>query len=97
MPAVLAEITYPGVTALQYEEVNQRLRERLGDDCLPAGLLVHTAVIDNDGLRVVEVWESGEALAAFAQSLVPAVKEAGIAEPPEPPRVTPLYNLVVRA
>lgn len=97
MAAVLAENTYPGVTALEYEEVNQRLRERLGEAALPAGQLVHTAAIDNDGLRVTEVWESGEALAAFADAIAPVLKETGLAELSGPPRVTPLYNVVVRS
>jgi hypothetical protein len=91
--AVLFEIEYPGVTAVQYEEASRLAG--LGDEDRPAGLLVHVAAIDNARLRVVDVWESAEALDAFSEILFPAVKQAGFPEPSGPPKVTQVYNLML--
>ncbi|MDX3238450.1 hypothetical protein PV392_22715 [Streptomyces sp. ME03-5709C] len=90
---VLAEVEFPGVTALQYEEANHRAG--FGPEHPPSGLLSHAAVITNDGLRLVNVWQSAQALEAFMEIMMPAAKESGFPEPSGPPRVSELYNFVV--
>ncbi|MFJ5213428.1 hypothetical protein ACIP98_01830 [Streptomyces sp. NPDC088354] len=90
---VLAEVEFPGVTALQYEEANHRAG--FGPGHPPAGLLAHAAVITNDGLRIVNVWDSAEALEAYLVIMMPAAKESGFPEPSGPPRISELYNFLV--
>ncbi|MDX2650491.1 hypothetical protein ACFYYN_02020 [Streptomyces sp. NPDC001902] len=90
---VLAEVEFPGVTALQYEEANHRAG--FGPEHPPAGLLSHAAVITNEGLRLVNVWQSAQALEAFMEIMLPAAKESGFPEPSGPPRIAELYNFVV--
>ncbi|MGC9381862.1 hypothetical protein [Streptomyces sp. MH13] len=89
--ALLMEIEYPGVTAEQYDEVQDTAGTRSGR---PApGLLVHVAVVTADGLRVVDVWESREALEAYLPVIVPATQAAGF--PDASPRLSEIHNVVV--
>ncbi|MDX2850095.1 hypothetical protein [Actinacidiphila glaucinigra] len=90
---VLAEVEFPGVTALQYEEANHRAG--FGPEHPPAGLLAHSAVITNEGLRLVNVWQSAQALEAFMEIMMAVAKESGFPEPSGPPRISELYNFVV--
>ncbi|MFE2425982.1 hypothetical protein ACFXJ5_04350 [Streptomyces sp. NPDC059373] len=89
---ILQEIAFPGVTALQYEEANQRVG--IGPGNPPAGLLAHTAVIDEHGLRIVNVWESAEAMEAFVEVITPASEEAGFPKSEGPPTVPEAYNFI---
>ncbi|MDX6314737.1 MAG: hypothetical protein QOF84_4743 [Streptomyces sp.] len=89
---ILQEIAFPGVTALQYEEANQRAG--VGADSPPAGLLAHTAVIDEHGLRMVNVWESTEAMETFVEVITPAAEEAGFPKSEGPPTVSEAYNFI---
>ncbi|MFF4223231.1 hypothetical protein ACX9I7_29695 [Streptomyces sp. L500] len=84
--------------------------QKLYDDCItritngrgftsPAdlpvpGLLAHIAGPVDGGWRVVDVWESSEALEAFAKHLGPILAELGYAD--LHPDVTPAYNVVLR-
>lgn len=82
--AVLIEAEFPGVTAQQYDAVDQRAGTRSGQPV--AGLVCHSAMITDTGLRVVDVWESTEAFQAyFTQRLQPVLKEQGFPEPSAPP------------
>ena len=47
------------------------------------GILIHIAGQGPSGFRVVDVWESEEAAAAFGETLAPALADAGIEEQPE--------------
>ncbi|MEV5546218.1 hypothetical protein AB0L35_08740 [Streptomyces sp. NPDC052309] len=51
------------------------------------------AVVTGDGLRVVDVWESREALDAFLPVMVPAVRAAGF--PDAAPRLTEIHNVFI--
>ncbi len=80
------------------QEVYDKVRANLGfsEDELAEGGIVHVAgPSPNGGWRVIEVWESQEAMEKFvAERLGPALKEAGV-ERPEPQRWE-VYNLVKR-
>ncbi|MFH8365815.1 hypothetical protein [Streptomyces sp. NPDC018031] len=93
--AVLMEIEYSGVTAEQYDLLQRRAGTRSGR-AIP-GLISHAAVISEDGLRVVDVWESAAAMEAFLPALRPALAEAGFPDPAGPPRVSPLHHVHVGA
>jgi hypothetical protein len=44
----------------------------------PAGCLFHVCFGEEDNLRVSEVWESPEQLAAFGETLGPHIQAAGV-------------------
>ena len=87
--AIAMILDLPGVTESQYTTA----REMLGEALQP-GNLVHLAGPTEEGWRVVEVWESPEAMGAFFQS--PAAAEAfqAAAIPPAQPMVFPVATLV---
>ena len=47
------------------------------------GLLVHVAGQGKSGFRVVDVWESEEALQRFGETLIPILTEIGVEGEPE--------------
>ncbi len=66
----------PGITQAQYDQAR---REVSPGNQLPAGALYHVAGPTSDGWRVVEVWESQEAIDRFfAEKLGAALARAGI-------------------
>ena len=85
--ALLFEV--PGMTQAQYDQI----RGALSPDNRPApGLLYHVAGPTPDGWRVVEVWESQEALDRFFQGPAAQVLQgAGAAIQPQP---WPVHNLM---
>jgi hypothetical protein len=91
--AYLFEI--PGVTA---EQGTALLRELGLSETPPAGQILHIeGPMDGEGLRVVDVWESEEALNAFIQGqLLPAVQRIGVSfgEQLQPKAVWPVTNIL---
>ena len=84
MPIVLV---HEGLTQEQYEESVRRLagKERLESpaDWPVRGLLAHIPGQGESGFRVVDVWESQEALDAFAAQLIPILDEIGVQGRPD--------------
>jgi hypothetical protein len=77
-----------GLTQESYEEAVRRLTDgktRLESptDWPVEGLLVHTAGEAEGGFRVVDVWESEEAVRRFGEVLVPILREVGVDADPE--------------
>ncbi|MER7402590.1 hypothetical protein ABT373_08870 [Streptomyces sp. NPDC000070] len=88
--AVLVEVEFSGVTAQQYDTVDQRVGARAEQP--PEGLLFHTAIITDTGLRVVDLWESTEACEAFiANRLRPVIREVGYPEPSSGPKFSNVH------
>jgi len=88
--AVAFELVFPGGTAEQYDEVLRKMNYEKGGAGHPEALF-HIASIDDQGVRVIDVWKSQEAFDAFAQeSIGPITQEVGLAEP----QITPIavYN-----
>jgi hypothetical protein len=90
--AVFMELELP-VTPDQYDAVHAAL-DPVGNP--PDGLIAHSARIDGDTLKVLDIWESPEAFEAFAESrLGPTIGQTlgddAPAEPPQP-RFTQLHN-----
>jgi hypothetical protein len=77
----------PGATREQYDQVDQKMREKMGD-AKPDGVHTHIAAVTDEGLRVIEVWDSVEHADRFdtEAGLGEAMQEAQIPEP----RVTEL-------
>ena len=86
MPVVL--VSPPGFTREQYEESVRRLvpgTDRLASpsDWPVEGLLAHIAGEGPNGFRVVDVWESEEAVQRFGDIIVPMLRELGAESEPE--------------
>jgi hypothetical protein len=85
VPVVLV---HEGLTQEQYEESVRRLtggKERMESpaDWPAPGLLAHIPGQGEKGFRVVDVWESQEALDAFAAKLLPILEEIGVEGRPD--------------
>jgi hypothetical protein len=90
--AVFMELEFDGFTTDQYDAVDQALDPK-GNP--PDGLIAHSARMDGDTLRILDIWESPEAFGAFAESrLGPTLGETlgDDAPPPPEPRFTELHN-----
>lgn len=71
----------PGGTLEQYDNVDQRIEERMGTDA-PEGAHLHIAGKTDGGFRVIEVWDSPEHIDRFMESgLGEALQEFEIPEP----------------
>lgn len=79
--AVAYKMKFQGGTLAQYDQVIERMG--LGGDApAPEGAIFHWVAKTDDGLLVVDVWESDESFNAFAQEqIVPFTQEAGLPEP----------------
>ncbi len=81
--AVAVEMNFPGTTLDQYDQVIAKMGLTSGGPG-PAGAISHWAAKTDDGIRVVDVWESREAFDRFAQEQIgPLTREAGFAGEPE--------------
>lgn len=85
MPMVLIS---PEFTQEQYEETVRKLtggksRVESPADWPVDGLLAHIAGQGENTFRVVDVWESEEALNRFAEIIVPILREVGVEGEPE--------------
>ena len=85
MPIVLVS---PKFTQEQYEETVRKLtggksRVESPADFPVEGLLAHIAGQGESTFRVVDVWESEEALNRFAEIVIPILREVGVEGDPE--------------
>jgi len=89
--AVLMMLELPGATPEQYDRANEILGIA-GDEDAPDGLISHAAGLTDEGMVIVDVWDSPESLEQFfeGRSVADAMKQAG-AETGEP-RVLPVHN-----
>jgi hypothetical protein len=87
-------IVKPPATREQYDEVNARIRAS-GVDPTQSGLLFHAAGAAEDGSwRVVEVWESAEALQRFSdETLGPIISEVVGVDAPEREAVMETFDV----
>jgi hypothetical protein len=78
----------PGATQEQYDQIVETLRGQTAE-----GRIFHVAGPIEGGWRVVDVWESQEAVNKFFQEqLGPAAQKAGMAVPP--PQFWPVHNML---
>lgn len=80
-----------GMSADKYDEVITRL-EAAGAGA-PAGRTYHVAFPGENGLQVVDVWDSQETFDAFGQTLMPILGELGI--DPGEPMISPVHNVII--
>ena len=81
MSVTAFELTFSGGTIEQYEQVIEKMGfEHHGRG--PTGALFHWVAKTDDGMKVVDVWESPELFEAFAESTIrPYSKSVGLQEP----------------
>ena len=81
--AVAVQLDFRGGTLEQYDQVIEKMGFRKGGPGGPGGLF-HWVTRTDDGIRVVDVWESEEAFNAFAQEKIgPITQEVGVPNAPE--------------
>lgn len=85
--AVVAVFQGPTLTQAKYEAsirelTGGRSRAEKPSDWPVDGLLVHVAGETANGFRVIDVWESDEALQRFGEALTPIMAKLGIEEQP---------------
>lgn len=90
--SVLVRFVPTSLTAAQYDESIRRLSA--AGDFPAAGLDYHVCFGTEGNLRVSEIWDSQEQLAAFGERLMPVLSEIGI-EPGEPELIE-IHNIVKR-
>jgi hypothetical protein len=80
----------PGLTLDQFDEIDRRVREAVGDS-RPKGNL-HLSVFGEDGnLMIFDIWESQADFEAFGQVMMPILAELGL--DPGRPDVMPVHRL----
>ncbi len=89
--AIVMRMEAPGATVEQYEALNEVIG--VDNDNPPDGLVLHVAGVTDDGMVVIDVWESEEKLNAFFDStLGPALADSEME--PGPPTVSKLHNMI---
>jgi quinol monooxygenase YgiN len=88
------------IAAIPSKEAYEAVTEAMfGTKRPPAvdGCLVHSAGEGPNGFRVVDIWESQEALDSFTNDkLMPAMQEAGMADMAgTPPEIVDLMHVIV--
>ncbi|HEX8075856.1 MAG TPA: hypothetical protein VF545_12855 [Thermoleophilaceae bacterium] len=75
------ELFFPGGTVEQYEQVIEKMGFVHHGTGAPGGLF-HWVTVTDEGIKVVDVWESPEVFQAFADSQIgPYTQEVGLPEP----------------
>jgi hypothetical protein len=80
--AVAVEMSFKGATLEQYDQVIELMGLQSGQ--APPNSLFHWVAETEDGLHVVDVWETKQAYDQFAQEQIgPYSQQAGVPGPPE--------------
>ncbi len=81
--AVAAVLDFEGATLDQYDQVIDKMGFTPGGKGAPGGLF-HWVAATDDGIRVVDVWETREQFEQFADEQIgPYTQEVGFAGPPK--------------
>jgi heme-degrading monooxygenase HmoA len=90
--AIMMMFEAKGADEARYDATNEHLGIA-GDDDAPDGLVSHVAGLTDDGLLIVDVWESKEKLEAFVhERLEPALAAAGIEG--DEPTILPVHAMI---
>ena len=80
---VAVEMNFRGATLDQYDQVIKKMGLTPGGP-VPPGAISHWVAKTEDGIRVVDVWETKEGFEHFAETQIgPYTREAGFEEAPE--------------
>lgn len=89
--AVLMRMEFPEGTTEQYDEVNRLLS--VDDDSPPEGLILHMCGKTDDGIVIMDVWESADDAAAFFESGLGAALEQVEARQSQP-QMHKVHNMI---
>jgi len=79
--AIGVQLDFPGATLEQYDEVIEKMGLDKGQGT-PPGALFHWVTKTDEGLCVIDVWESREAFDKFSEEqIMPITQEVGLAAP----------------
>jgi hypothetical protein len=79
--SVMMLLKIQGGTLEQYDQATKEVFDgTLTPSILPEGLLSHVCVKTDDGIKVIDVWESQANFEAFGAKLAPALQRAHISE-----------------
>lgn len=89
--AIVMRMEAPGATIEQYEALNEAIG--VDNENPPDGLVIHVAGVTDDGMVVIDVWESEEKLNTFFDTtLGPALADSEME--PDSPTVSKLHNMI---
>jgi hypothetical protein len=94
--AVAIEMDFPGGTLDQYDEVIKRMGLDSGQST-PPGALFHWVTKTDDGIRVVDVWESREIFDKFSEEQIGPMTQAVGMAPPSNVAYHDVYNYLIRS
>ena len=81
--AVGVQVDYRDVTLEQYDEVVE-IMGLLPGGPPPSGVIFHCVTKTDHGIRIIDVWESRQALLEFQeQRIAPIFRKIGVLDPPE--------------
>ena len=80
--AIGVQLDFRGGTLEQYDQVIERVGFLPGGPSAP-GELFHWVTKTDEGVRVIDVWESREAFETLREKLIPVFREVGVPAPPE--------------
>jgi len=81
--AVAVDMKFRGATLDQYDQILEKMGLYAGGP-MPPGGISHWCAETDDGLHIVDVWESAETFNKFAEEQIgPYSREVGITEQPE--------------
>lgn len=90
--SIVMNMSWDGITARDYDRLAAEVRWR---EEPPSGGRYHLAWFTDDGVRIVDVWDSAEAFGAFTDlRLMPGVAATGLAGEPRVD-IWPLYDLQI--
>lgn len=81
-----------GGTLDQYDQATKEIFGTLQPTELPDGLLSHAVAKTDDGVKVVDIWESKEKFDAFGAQLLPALEHAKM--PQTEPKLYEVHNFL---
>ncbi|HYE94857.1 MAG TPA: hypothetical protein VD962_01510 [Rubricoccaceae bacterium] len=88
---ITAYFRVPDMSPAQYDRIIAGLEAAgLG---APEGRRYHVASLGEDGMTVLDVWDSAEQFAQFGERLMPIVASVGV-NPPQP-EVRPAHSVIV--
>ena len=94
--AVAVEQNFSGATTEQYDQILEKMGLTPGG-ATPPGAISHWVAKTDDGVRVVDVWESQEFFERFAREKIgPYAREVGIEDEPEI-RFYEVHNYLTRS
>jgi hypothetical protein len=94
--AVAVEQNFSGATIDQYDQILTKMGLTPGG-ATPPGAISHWVAKTEDGMRVVDVWESREDFERFAEEKIgPYSREVGLTGEPEI-RVYEVHNYLTRS